>query len=300
MQHYSPERQHGQRNHHVYAMSRWLAALLLLCGIARADTVRSLPIFVEPLPTTCGAVCPYGVPAPSGFHWVLTIEDEFTQDTSLNTSLWSNGSTPDTIYFDSNGLNIQPTSASNSCSAGQSCAAGIGSTFSPRYGFWEWSVKWPRTNDGTGDGYHYDTYINNNVSTDRTGYQEVGIGEVVFKPGADEFTDFYCCGNSTNGDPTVYAHLATNSPCCLSNNFHTIGVWWDYINPGTGNGSVSSYFDGSPLYTDGAQGTWWGSGGAQINMNNIACNQGGCDGTTATSGNPLTYQYFRYWVLAPN
>jgi hypothetical protein len=238
-----------------------------------------------------------GVPAPSGFHWVLTYDDEFTQDTSLNTNLWVNGSTPDTLYFDSNGLNIQNTSATNGCTSG-SCAAGIGSTFSPRFGFWEWSVKWPRTNDGTGDGYHFDTYVNNNVSSDRGGYQEIGIGET-FTYGSSGTADFYCCGTSNPNDPPqVEVDVPVNNPCCYSNSFHTVSAWW--LDDGSGNGAVSSYLDGSALYTGGRQGPLWGSGGAVIIMNNIVCNLGGCDGTTATSGNPLSYKYFRYWVLAAN
>jgi hypothetical protein len=243
------------------------------------------------------------VPAPPNFHWVLTVDDEFTQDTSLNTNLWANGSTSDTISFDSEGLHIQNTKAANGCGVNSpeypQCAAGIGTgaMFSPRFGFWEWSAKIPRTNDGSGDGYHFDTYINNNISSDRTGYQEVGIGET-YTYGSGAFGDYYCCGNSTDGNATVDVQIAINNPCCTSDAFHTISVWW--FDDGVGNGAVSSYYDGSSLYEGGRQGTWWGSGGATIIMNNIVCNLGGCDGTTATSGNPLSYKYFRYWVLAAN
>jgi hypothetical protein len=275
----------------------WAAALLiipclLLAALASSANVISRILTINVTPASgCGGACPLGVSAPSGFHWVLTTDDEFVNDTSLDTNLWSNGSTSDTIYFDSNGLNIQPTSASNSCSSGQSCASGIGSTSFSRFGFWEWVVRWPRLNDGTGDGYHFDTYINNGSASGI--YQEVGIGEVYQISGFEGITHFYCCGSeSPPHDATVENDFNADT------SFHTIGVWWK--DTGSGNGTQSSYFDGSALYADGAVCSCWGSGGAQIVMNNIACNLGGCDSSTATSGNPLSYKYFRYWVLAAN
>jgi hypothetical protein len=252
-----------------------------------------------------GAFLPLGVPAPSGFHWVLTTDDEFVNDTSLDGNLWVNGSTSDTISFDStNGLMIQPTSASNSCQSGQSCASGIGSTSFQRFGFWEWSAKHPRTNDGSGDGYHFDTYINNggNGGCSPLCYQEVGIGEAYQISGFEGFRDFYCCGSeAAPHEATVEVNFNADNPCCFSNNFHTLGVWWndDSVGP---NGSQTVYLDGSALWSQAGAPvpSVWGSGGAQVVMNNIACNLGGCDGTTATSGNPLSYKYFRYWVLTPN
>lgn len=34
---------------------------------------------------------PYGVTAPDGKHWALTFDDEFTQDTSIDTNKWNGG-----------------------------------------------------------------------------------------------------------------------------------------------------------------------------------------------------------------
>jgi hypothetical protein len=253
--------------------------------------------------TPAGSPCPLGGQPPSGFHFDLVYSDDFTTDTTLNTLLWINGSTADTLYFDANGLNIQPTTAVADCRSG-SCAAGIGSTFSPRYGYWEWSVKYPRGWDGTGDGYHFDTYINNNVSTDRVSYQEIGIGENDLGTSNNNVADFYCCGNTTDGNSTVDVQVPINSPTRFSDAFHIVGAMW--VNDGVGNGAVSSFLDGSALYTGGRQGPWWGSGGAVIIMNVVSCVTqpwlGGnpCSGSTATSGNPATYKYFRYWQLVPN
>jgi Glycosyl hydrolases family 16 len=37
------------------------------------------------------APTPSGVPAPSGYEWTLTFDDEFTRDSGLNQSLWNGG-----------------------------------------------------------------------------------------------------------------------------------------------------------------------------------------------------------------
>ena len=67
--------------------------------------------------TPAGSPCPVGVLPPAGFHFDLVYYDDFTKDTTLNTSLWGAGCTPSgtcdsgMLYFDSNGLNLQPTQA---------------------------------------------------------------------------------------------------------------------------------------------------------------------------------------------
>jgi hypothetical protein len=38
-----------------------------------------------------GGGVPYGVPAPDGYQWVLTFDDEFTQDSGVNGNLWNAG-----------------------------------------------------------------------------------------------------------------------------------------------------------------------------------------------------------------
>jgi hypothetical protein len=109
-----------------------------------------------------------------------------------------------------------------------------------------------------------------------------------------------------NVGAAVVAQVSNNSPVRLSDDFHTIGVLW--ADDGVGNGVVSSYKDGSALYTGGRQGAGWGSGGASIIMESVSCftssevwaNGNTCSSSTATSGNPLTYRYFRYWRLLPN
>jgi hypothetical protein len=236
-------------------------------------------------------------------------DDEFTQDTSIDTSLWDLSLTyPGTVYLDSNGLNLQPTAATPDCpgSGQRPCVAGLNSVFSPRFGYWEWSVKWPRGWDGTGDGYHLDTYINNNNNPDRANYQEIGIGETVLGTSNNNLLLFYCCDPNSAGVATVETDVTNNSPVRLSDAFHIIGALW--IDDGIGNGLASTYLDGSALFTGGRQGDGWGSGGADIIMNVVSCISSGnlfangnpCSGSTATSGNPMTYRYFRYWRIVAN
>jgi hypothetical protein len=128
-------------------------------------------------------------------------------------------------------------------------------------------------------------------------------GESVLGTSGSNQADFYCCGNNTDGNATVDVKTNINSPARFSDAFHVFGVLW--VNDGVGNGAVSGYLDGSALYTGGRQGDWWGSGGAVIIMESVSCydstqvylSGNACSGSTATSGNPITYKYFRYWQL---
>jgi hypothetical protein len=254
-----------------------------------------------------------GATAPAGFHFNLTIDDEFPHDTTINLSLWTCGvpcsNFPGQIYLNSNGLNLQPTAAVSGCTSGtgyRACDAGIGSNFAPRFGVWEWSAKYPSDVSGEGDGYHIDIYLNNNGSTDRTGYQEMSTGESGLGTSSANYATAYCCGNNTDGTATVAVNTNINSPTRFSDAFHTFDIMW--VNDGVGNGAVSGYLDGSALWTGGRQGPWWGSSGASMILESVSCftpqaigwNGNPCSANTATSGNPFVFRYFRYWQLVPN
>jgi hypothetical protein len=108
---------------------------------------------------TTGSSGPVGVAAPSGYHWAMVEDNEFTQWTSVRTDNWQilDGCC---ITFDAtNGMTITATNPTdpNDIRIGMCrnpCYNG-GST-GRRFGYWEWSVKEPTTAGGAADGYHSD------------------------------------------------------------------------------------------------------------------------------------------------
>jgi hypothetical protein len=280
-------------------MLRLLAALLLLCGIARADTVQNLPIFVQPLPTTCSAsVCPNGVPAPSGFHWVLTSDDEFTQYSSLPPG-WICSNPCNSLTFDTtNGMTLQPIGDG----VNRVDVTVEQSGLTQRYGFWEFLAQVPNDRAGEGDGYHYDIYFNNLIGNpDQAGYREVDMDEGQLSTGNQDYTSWSCCGSPQ----TVQTNYPANG-IPLANNFHTFGTWW--FDDGSDGGLLTGYFDGAQI--SGAQGAQdgksaWGSGGGTVLITNRECDglvfNGGvaCDSSTSNNS-PFHIRYARVWQLAPN
>jgi hypothetical protein len=289
------------------------SVLLLLVWAAEAQTSIDVPITVTHSGggggcTPSGSPCPVGATPPAGYHFNLTIDDEFPQDGGvLNTSLWgcAGGCStyPGQVYLNSEGLNLQPTAAVSGCATQQgdrACDAGIGSLFSPRFGFWEWSARYPRGFDGSGDGYHVDIYVNNNISTDRTSYDEESLGESGLGTSSANYANMYYAQGGTN------APFNLNSPVPMSDAFHTFGFLW--VNDGSQNGAASNYLDGNALISGYHIDPAWGSGGAAIIMESVSCftpaqhgwNGNPCSASTATSGNPFVFKYFRYWQLVPN
>ena len=264
--------------------------------------------------TPTGSPCPVGATAPTGFHFNLVAQDDFTQDTDVNLSSWDCGSGgtsclakyPGLYAFDSRGFIFDTTVSDPNCEPNQTpgCITGIGSApaLMQKYGFWEWSIKHPTDVSGEGDGYHVDTYINNNGDPGRPGYQEVDLDEIVLGTGnqsiyqwtADATAQYYDAGVSLGGD------------------FHIYGTMWvNDTNPNGDNGTTYGYFDGSTVWgpLPFAIRSVWGNLGAVIIMgsmrNCLGSGQYVFNGNprgpnTVVHGNPYIVKYFRLWQIVPD
>lgn len=140
---------------------------------------------------------PYGVSSPSGEHWTMTFDDEFTQDSSINTNKWNGGaggtdwcslyfrhdpgtgkyvgksggaymfregSDPCGQHYD--GLTLSSTNGLEMRSPGfPSAAIQTGGTtvqnskFIQKFGYWEARFKEPHSTHGEGRGIHPDFWM---------------------------------------------------------------------------------------------------------------------------------------------
>lgn len=236
---------------------------------------------------------PNGVPAPPGYHWVSTFDDEFTQDSAIDTNNWA---TQGNVYLDgANGIAIvanpsDPTTRVSLCRIAY--ASGNFCYSNPQgqvYGFWEASYKIPISVGGASDGYHIDFWFR---SASNNGEEDV-----------DEY--YADLNTSNNYYATNYIHFGTDnqqytypstSVGDLSNAYHTYGMWW--YDDGSAYGALQLYFDGqvaTPPYD--IDGEW--TDGAYEKFTIDSCNNGLCDSNTS-SNNPWYIQYERVWQLAPD
>jgi Glycosyl hydrolases family 16 len=262
---------------------------------------------------------PYGVSAPSGYHWTMTFDDEFTSDSVINTSVWNGGGgntdwcdfvvvddEPDAQFFfnDSpnnpcaqvyNGLALdgsdplQMTSASMPYTAIQTSGATENmATFIQQYGYWEASIKQPETDYG-----HSDFWMH--AEPEGAWCPEFDVGERL--PGDSPYTQLNFavedCGNSYNGG----FYGASGSPD-LGQAFHTYGMYW--LNPainGSGTyGSVQMYLDGTALF-----GSPYTLESTDTNLANGIYTFFSLDnGGTNDDSNAYQIQYVRAWTLTPN
>ena len=267
--------------------------------------------------TPAGSPCPVGATAPAGFHFNLVAADDFTHDTDFNLSLWDCSGClttyPGQFYFNSNGLNIDSIVSDPNCDTSThnpGCQSGVGSAdaITQKYGYWEWYVKHPSDVNGEGDGYHIDTYQNDNKSSDRINYSEVDLDETVLGTGNQTTFQWTCCATPTSGSSAIF-----DTGVVLGAGFHIYGTMWvnDGSASGGDNGTSYGFFDGSPVWgpLPFSPTNDWGTGGATIIMGSIRnCLSpdqifaGGnpCGPNTVAHGNPYVVSYFRLWQIVPN
>ena len=281
-----------------------------------------------PPPPPPGGPVPYGVPAPGGYQWVITFDDEFTQDGGLNGYQWNAGasntdwcngggnymfcetendmcqsSNPGTLNFDPTyglGMSTGPQFYSNEvCVQGDPDAAiqtgGLSANsakFIQTYGYWEASVM----KSPTLGGPHFDFWMHPvpecNDGTADCWLPEVDVGE---QPEWDPSAD----GSNTQlsfglADYTGGCGSVVDVGVDLTADFHTYAVWWN--NDGSGPyGSMTFYFDGNQVLgpcTVSSQSTNIANG-----LYTFLSVDGGSNGNL---GSPDWVRWVRAWQLAPN
>jgi hypothetical protein len=131
---------------------------------------------------------PYGVSPPTGRHWTITFDDEFTRDSSINANKWSGGAggtdwcslkfhgksggaymfredrDPCGQHYD--GITLSSTNGLEMRSPGfPSAAIQTGGTtaqnakFIQKFGYWEARFKVPHSTNGEGRGVHSDFWL---------------------------------------------------------------------------------------------------------------------------------------------
>ena len=236
-------------------------------------------------------VQPNGISAPTGYKWVITYDEEFTNESDINHSVWSTAQ--NYSLSAQNGLALQ--GLPNNTRA----QLVTGDPITQRYGAWEWLAQFPHNDSGEGTGYHADLYLGDS-SAQFPNYIEDDVCEW-----DTAFTPATACQNAINdtetngvgrGDlnpSTFLTHVpngGSGSPP-IGDAFHTWGMYW--ANDGTAHGTVSDYFDGVQQTNT----IWsltnprWDQGARPI------MEEDNCSGCSTSSNNPLLVKYFRVWQL---
>ena len=258
---------------------------------------RWLPIFViVMLWASAGmAQSPNGIPAPPGFQWVVSYDEEFTNESSVNTNTW--GVASNYSLSSQNGLALQGLPNNT-----RAQLVNTNDSVLQRYGAWEWLAKFPHNDSGEGTGYHADLYLGDS-NAQQPNYIEDDICEW-----DTAFTPATACQNVLNdveingvgrGDilppsfgPVHLPNGGSGQPP-IGDAFHTWGMYW--ANDGTAHGTVSEYFDGA-LQTNtiwSLTNPRWDQGMRPI-MEEDDCGAGHC---SSSGNNPLLVKYFRVWHL---
>jgi len=158
----------------------------------RIDTSIAVNILATSLLSALGsknyAADPYGVSAPSGKHWVVTFEDDFTKDKEIDKSKWNGGAggtdwwnldfhgkrggaymfgetkDPGGQHYEgctlsrTNGLEMRsPGAPSAALQTGGTTAKNA--KFIQKFGYWEARFKVPHNTHGEGRGLHCDFWM---------------------------------------------------------------------------------------------------------------------------------------------
>jgi hypothetical protein len=283
-------------------------AIVILASLAlwRADNAFAATptanLSVTVVPGTGTNTGPVGVPPPAGYHWVQTFDDEFTQDSSINTNTWTietecqqYGGPPPSLDS-TNGLGLRAGGVS-----GNSCGRTgiVSNNGDQRFGYWEWSMKLPKCTDGSADGKHPDVWFR--PTLDDGG--EIDVTESDMGTGNCTYVNFVVhdtCGNCNSIN--IYWPQTVE----LADAFHTYGFYWHQ--DATAHGSAEVFFDGVSQNTPSAlQNSTWDEGiNERITLDGCVdpggawMNGAYCDSSTSNFGNPWYIQYERVWQLAPN
>jgi Glycosyl hydrolases family 16 len=270
---------------------------------------------------------PYGVSPPSGEHWTMTFDDEFTHDSSINTNKWNGGaggtdwcslnfhgksggaymfredSDPCGQHYDgctlssANGLEMRsPGFPSAAIQTGGTTAQNA--KFIQKFGYWEARLKVPHSTDGEGRGIHSDFWLHpipEGVRSPVEWLPEIDVGErPVWDAKLESANNKMYFGIHDYGHD-YGGHYGTSPLTDLSADWHTYGLYWR--DDGSGPyGSMQFYLDGSPLgspYTLRSGDTNMASGIYMfLSLDN--------DKNGGSSTNPFLVQHVRVWRLDPN
>ena len=237
---------------------------------------------------------PNGISAPVGFKWVVSYDEEFTQESAINTSVWDQNA--NYSLSATNGLALQGLTSGATTRAS---AVNTNDSITQRYGVWEWLAKYPHNDSGEATGYHADLYIANQGSQ-FPNYIENDICEwdTAFTPAlacqdAVNDTQINGVGRGDQQPATFLTHLpngGSGSPP-IGDAFHTYAVYW--ANDGTAHGTVSEYFDGAQQTNT----IWsltnprWDQGARPLMI------EDSCASCGTANNNPFLVKYFRVWHL---
>jgi hypothetical protein len=251
------------------------------------STPKPTPIpTITPKPMT---LTPYGVPAPAGYQWVVTYDEEFTSESDVNHNTWNNAQ--DYTMTGANGIAIQGVASES----GSGYLTNTNNSVTQTFGYWEWYAKFPHNDSGEANGYHSDLYLGSNAND---AYIEDDVCEW-----DTDFTGATWCQNAVNEalrtvnylNPLFYSKVPNGGSGTppIGDAFHVWGMWWR--NNGSAQGSVQDYFDGAAQTAQyNLQNSEWSDG-----MRPLIINHSCADCSTANN-NPLYIRYFRIWKLQQN
>jgi hypothetical protein len=288
--------------------------LLAVAGILLLSVVSSISLGADPL----------GVSPPSGKHWTMTFDDEFTQDHSIDKNKWNGGAggtdwcslafhgktgggymfredkDPCGQHYDGcsltqmNGLEMRSRgSPSAAMQTGGKTAKSA--KFIQKFGYWEARFKVPHSDQGEGRGIHSDFWMHplpEGIGSPSEWLPEINVGErPTWDAKAETANTKLYFGIHDYGHE--YGGLyGTTPPTDLSKDWHTYGLYWRDDLSGS-YGSMQFYVDGKPLekpYTLSAKSTNMASGIYMfLSLDN--------DRTGGSAVNPFLVQYVRVWRL---
>jgi Glycosyl hydrolases family 16 len=285
-------------------------------------------------------VVPYGVSAPSGTTWVMTFDDEFTQDASIDESKW-NGGASNTAWCDQTDFYFHNTGRIGNNGGNYIFIEPYNNPCIDNLS----GLRLSRTNglEFRSPPYYTDQngiFRGGPSAAIQTGGRTVGAAKFAQTYGyfeasikksslvGDHF-DFWVhpvpglalpeinigeepSWNAGQDAAQTYANFGfadvnagyggvINTGVNLSSDFHTYGMWWNYDGSGP-FGSVSFYFDGQLV-----QGPFTVSS-QDTNMANGVYMLLSLDGVDLDGNprypnwinNPTSVRYVRVWRLAPN
>ncbi len=208
-------------------------------------------------------------PLGVGGSWHLIFDDEFSNDSSLNTSKWtpywfSNGSTSNGTTMDSSNVSVSGGSLNLALNGGTGGLVSTNGKFSYTYGFAEARIYLPPTTSGSQIA-NWPAFWTDGQSWPADGEQDImeGLG----------------------GSACYHFHDPSGGPgSCASGNYsgwHTFGADWE-------PGSVTYYYDGVKVGTIS-------QGITSSPMYLILENSDGSAGGQVVSPSTMKVQYVRVW-----
>jgi hypothetical protein len=273
-------------------------------------------------------------PPPAGTQWVPVLDDEFVNDSGINTNLW-NGGDGGGVPWCVNGIDA----FNHDAPPGGSCAEYFGTPgtapyasilpgtgllvqnfnnyqdpvfpggswmgiqsygkFVQRYGYWEVAFKEPTDNNGEGDGLHTDVWVTPPCRTDFTGNTSIGCqDEVDLAEDVLGTTNHGTVSNAIFDANNLAGGQEFSTGNDVTSTFNVTGMSWV---PDSNQGTVHLYMNGSQVTgpvslsdSGWSQGVWMLPGWVQ--QAGSSSFDGGNSTDSSTSNNdPLIIKYVRVW-----